>query len=148
MAVEFVDDCDVKTKRKYVLKCWIRKYRGQAQQGLQGGLSEYDAVLLIPEINDQSGKFFDAWLPDPLESNTVEIVASMPHPVNSGCRLSVHRMDERCPARHYLFVMSKGVEDILKHLDGQKIMITVRPETEDEVADSAIEPDSSFDVVD
>lgn len=134
------------TERTYYLKCRVlvktknvKDFERQYTKSM---------VYLIPEKNDQAGMFFRAWLPEVREEYH-EVIAEIPNPVDSPCRLSVHRGPDGVNETHYLFVMSKGVEEIIleRKLDGKMINIIVLPESSDEAHDQVRDSGGDFDLI-
>lgn len=99
-------------------------------------------VILIPDLNDEAMRFFRAWLPETTE-DYYEVVAELGAPVHSPCRLSVHRKPHPYSNDyHFLFVMTKGVEDdLLQFPQGTRIQLTVLSQDSDEAADFAKDSD-------
>lgn len=92
-------------------------------------------VLLVPEDNDQRSMFLATWLPDTAEQH-YELVGFVKSPIDSPARLSVHRRNQRHD-NHHLFMMSKGVEEIIleNRLEGKFLDVTILPASMDEAAD-------------
>lgn len=130
------------TMRKYGLVCKIQTVRAYGQQGVKSGQTEFEAVILIPTQSDATTRFFSAWLPDSSEDRS-EIVFELGFPVYGSCRGAVLRQSRFHNAPH-IFIMSVGVEEILKHKNNEKIEITVLPATDDAIGDQA--PDTEADI--
>lgn len=130
--------------REYVLRVKVKIVRANAQQGMKGGLSEFNAAILIPLEGDQTNRFYSAWLPDDSSEHT-ETVLSFGHPVYGTCRVAVLRSGKFYSSPH-LFVMSKGVEDALSKCDGLILEgIKVLSAADDVAADAAVETDVEID---
>ena len=151
------------TEREYNIKCKIKVIKHFFFEEADGKYHETTSVFLIPDFEaGETAMFLNAWLPD---SSTVcldcsnsnlmfemktcpkcqskrihtphsEVATFLPYPVNSPCRMAVMRKNNRCN-QHHLFVMSSGVEDDLRRMDGKSIYVKCFPGTEDVVADSA-----------
>lgn len=104
---------------------------------------ERKMVILIPEINDECIRFFNAWLPE-TTNDYYEIVSTIGAPIHSPCRLSVHRAPHAySQEKHFLFVMSKGCEDdLLRFPEGRMMTLSVLPQSEDQEADFAKDSDT------
>ena len=137
------------TQRRYHLSCKTRFYRKTVRDELPNGTTkvyERTLVFLIPQDSDERTRFLMAWLPDTAE-DYYEMSSFVSSPVDSPSRLSVHRSDARCE-RHYLLVMSKGVEDILlKMREGTLINVQVLKASEDNEADFAPDTEYNFEVL-
>jgi len=134
------------TEQEYVLKCKvIEKVKHVKDHDRQ---YERRLIYLIPERNDQAMAFFRAWLPD-TRGEYFELVADIPNPIASPCRLSVHRGPDEVSENHYLFVMSKGVEEIIQErkLVGKTLIIKILPESSDEVVDQVRDSGGDFDLI-
>jgi len=118
------------TQREYNLTCRVKVIRSYGQQGIKSGNTEYKAVVLIPEDNDQTTRFYMAWLPED-NDHKVECLAEFFRPIYGAGRLSVHRANWNYAEGPHLFVMSKGIEDILMLKDGERIMIKTLAGNED-----------------
>lgn len=125
-------------ERQYNLRARVKVVRGKTQQGIKGGETEFQAVILLLQDCDETTKFFGAWLPDD-EDHRVECLAIMGRPVYGGCRMSVLRASKHYPEGPHLFVMTKAVEDALIHREDQLIEFKVEPSLKD--ADKAHESD-------
>lgn len=128
------------TQRRYKLTCKTKfiegSYKGQKLKN----------VILIPQENDQRTKFLTAWLPDTV-GEYYELASFISMPVDSPCRLSVHRAPDKNSERHYLFVMSKGVEEVLlMKPEGLTVMVETMKASEEEEADHARGEDGQFEV--
>lgn len=107
-----------KIEQSYFLKCrasvfslWVddagRKYQSYI-------------LILVPEMNDQAAKFFDAWLPEDSDKH-YELAGYIQAPIASNARLSVHRRNDRCE-KHHLTVMSRGVADEIQKYALDKVI--------------------------
>lgn len=102
---------------------------------------ERKMVILVPEFNDECIRFFGAWLPETTEDH-YELVIEMGAPIHSPCRVSIHRAPHAYSEKHFLFVMSKGVEDdCLRYAEGRQIAVTALPQDADSTADFAKDSD-------
>lgn len=103
---------------------------------------ERKMVILIPDVTTECMKFFRAWLPDSTEEYH-EIAAEIHSPVASPCRLSIHRAPHPYSEdKHFLFVMSKGVEELFLRLpEGRRFQLTVLPQGEESATDFAKDSD-------
>lgn len=134
------------THRDYKLTCKLRFFettvKGDASN--KGQAYERKLALLIPQESDARTQFLTAWLPE-VEGEYYELSGYIGHPVDSPCRFSIHRRDQKSPEQHYLFVMSKGVEDVLcKCKPGQLLNVTAFSATKEDEADYAV--DSNLDI--
>ncbi len=128
------------TERRYKLSCKTKfvegKYKG----------TELRNVILIPQDSDQRTKFLTAWLPDTVGEH-YEIASFISMPVDSPCRLAICRGPDQRSERHYLFVMSKGVEEhLLKMKEGSTIAVETLKASEEEETDHAVEDSGSYEV--
>lgn len=133
-------ESDDLTERRYKLTCKTKfvngKYKGQAIRN----------VILIPQDNDQRTKFLMAWLPD-ITGEHYEIASFISMPVDSPCRVAIRRGPDEMSERHYLFVMSKGVEEqLLKMKEGSTIAVETYKASEESETDHAIGEEGSFEV--
>lgn len=97
-------------------------------------------ALLIPRESDQRTSFLRAWLPDTLDEH-FELNVFLKPPVDSPCRVSIHRGPGKFAEKHYLFVMSKGVEEVLRRFDIKKVDIKILPESDVTASDFARDSD-------
>lgn len=126
------------TMREYVIRAKVKVVKQSWFQGLLGGKTEFKAALLIPEEGDSTTMFYSAWLPDAANEH-FEIVMEFGHPVYGTCRAAVLRQGKFYQKPH-IFIMSKGVEEILVKKDGMRIEnIKILPAAFDDRADSAID---------
>lgn len=131
------------TLRKYAFKAKVKTKRKSWKQGFFGGQTEFNAVLLIPQESDMTTLFYAAWLPETSDEHS-EVILEMGHPIYGTCRGAVMRRSKNFDKPH-IFVMSKGVEEILQGKDGLVIEnITALPADQDEMGDGAV--DSSKDI--
>ena len=132
------------TDRKYIMNCRLRFYRKTVvdNQGVHGLIqTERNLVMLVPDESDQRTQFLSAWLPDTQEEY-FELAGYISMPIDSPCRFSIHRGPDAQSERHYLFVMSKGVSDILERFtEGRVFSVTILPESEEDQADYAKDSD-------
>lgn len=134
------------TELEYFLKCKIQKFIKHVKDNDKTYTREL--VILVPEHNDAASSFFRAWLPDTREEY-FELVAQMPYPIDSIARLSIHRgPNEKCE-KHHLFVMSKGVEELIlqNNLIDKTIHVKILPESQDEQHDQVRDSSGDFDLV-
>lgn len=130
------------TMKDYKIRVKVNVVRSYLQQGFSEGKSEFNAVCLLPMEADTTIKFYMAWLPDDAKEH-FEIVMEMGHPVYGTCRGAVLRAG-KFMQRPHIFIMSKGVEDILSKKHGEILDIRVLPCSMDAESDSA--PDSDNDI--
>lgn len=131
------------TQKEYNLKCLVLVKHMSAQQGLTPGAAEFNAVILVPEINDEAIRFLNAWCPE-VENEHFEFAAFLKAPINLPTRLSIHLPDRLYSKSPYLFVMSKGIEEILVNLNGRIINIQTLKASADSEADETAEPGSEI----
>lgn len=134
------------THRRYKLKCKLKFYQTTVTGDVSNKGKSYERrlALLIPQEGDERSRFLTAWLPE-VEGEYYEMSGFIDHPVDSPVRLSIHRRDKKSPESHYLFVMSKGVEDILQRCrEGQLLSVTTFSAAEEDEADYAL--DSNLDI--
>ena len=116
-------------EKTYHLTAKVKVVRMTGKQGEKDTGGSFDVVVLVPEQNDETTRFFSAWLAD-TEKDNFECLGTMGHPIYGSMRLSVSRGNKTHHEAH-LFVMSKGVEDILVHKDGEKIQVNIERGTAD-----------------
>lgn len=136
---------DEATQRKYSIKCKVKYHERWNNDGIRNALVKL--VLLVPEDSDQRTLFLKAWLPA-MSTQRVEVTGFIPNPkIDSPCRFLVRRADDRSD-RHYLQIMSKGVADdiIAKLKEGDRLLIKIGSEADDEDADNSRESGGSFDL--
>jgi len=130
----------------YVLKCKVKFVR----KNVKDGPRQYERTLaiLVPQESDERTKFFTAWLPE-LKSEHFELAGIISAPIDSACRFSIHRGPDEKSEAHYLFVMSKGVEDVLieAEMEGKTVYVEILPEGSDEEADNALEAGGDYDLI-
>jgi hypothetical protein len=143
---KIVDKTDPQ-KREYHLKCEVKYVKGSTE--VKGKKIDRTMVVLIPKESDQRTYFLSAWLPDVKEQH-YELVGYIPNPIDSNFRCSIHRGPDVYSENHYLFIMTKGVEEdfIEKHLEGQSVNVRIFGEDNEESADSVRESDGNFEVYD
>jgi hypothetical protein len=90
-------------------------------------------IFLIPEESTQRDMLFSKYLQD-LPGDHTELGAAFGSPVGGVARLALMRSDHRC-SDHYLFVMTKGAEEDLKHCDGGVVEVRILPEDADQMLD-------------
>lgn len=116
-------------ERTYHLTTRVKVVKMTGKQGVKDTGGSFTVVVLVPEQNDETTRFFRAWLAD-TEGDNFECLGTMGHPIYGSLRLSVSRGNKTHHEAH-LFVMSKGVEDILINKDGEKIQIDIERGTAD-----------------
>ncbi len=144
------EEIDDPTQRRYTLRCALRFYNTTIREQVGGKDLQYSRKLafLLPQESDERSRFLSAWLPDQIDEH-FEIAGFIRPPIDSPVRLSVFRgPDKRCE-RHYLMVMSKGVEDILVRLrEGSEILLTTFAAHEESEADHARDTsDGNYDLI-
>lgn len=134
------------TDREYHLNCRVKFHRKYVHEN--GRSYERDLVILVPEDSDERTRFLSAWLPDSREEY-FELASIMSPPIDSPCRLSVHRGPDDKSEKHYLFVMSKGVEEIiLEHIkEGAIIPLKILPEGAEEILDHAVDSHGNYQLI-
>ena len=116
-------------ERIYHLTTKIKVIETYGKQGQKDTGSSFKIAVLIPEQNDETTRFFAAWLPD-TETEHFECLGKLGYPVYGSGRFAVCRGNKNYHEPH-LFVMSKGIEDIFIKKDGEKVMIEVERGTSD-----------------
>lgn len=116
-------------ERTYHLTTKVKVVTMTGKQGEKDTGGSFKVVVLVPEQNDETTRFFAAWLAD-TEKDSFECLGTMGYPIYGSMRLSVCRGNKTCHEAH-LFVMSKGVEDILVNKDGEKIQVNIERGTAD-----------------
>jgi hypothetical protein len=139
------------TERTYNLKCKIlTKMIHVSDVNAKGDPIEFDrkVVYLIPEKTSQGIAFLNAWLPDVNDTqNYFEVAAYILPPIDSPARLAVERNNKFCN-EHHLYVMSKGVEDMLVNFKKEEIIkLDILPESSEDAADNARDTDGDYDVI-
>lgn len=138
------------TYKQYKLKCTTKFFNKNIKEDIgKGVIQSYKRklVLLVPEHNDEFNRFARAWLPDD-SKQYFELAAVLGGPAHTPSRLSVHLGHDEKLDRPYLFVMSKGAEDILiKYKEGTNLIVTTLPANEDAEADSVEANQGNFEVM-
>lgn len=139
------------TYKKYHLSCKTKFHFKTVTEDIgRGVISSYarKLVLLVPQESDQRSRFLSAWCPDTKEE-FYEVAAEVGAPVHGPVRLSVHRGYDDKLDRPYLFVMSKGVEEILLDFpEGRTLEVTILPANMDGEADYALDSsDGNYEAV-
>lgn len=138
------------TYKKYNLTCTTKFFSKEIKEDIgKGVIQSYrrKLVLLVPETNDEFYRFASAWLPSDSKSH-FELAAQLAAPAHSPVRLSVHLGHDEKLDKPYLFVMSKGVEDILvKYKEGLRLQVTTLPANEDDEADNVEASQGNFEVM-
>lgn len=151
------------SERQYELKCLVKVVDVSFIEVADGKQHETKSVLLIPDKDaTETWMFFTAWLPEVSKVcldcgvDNVKIGTTHCHncqstnlllewnecptyissPVESPARCAVLRKNSVCNHNH-LFVMSAGVEDELRQLDGKTVYVRVFPGSEDHICDQA-----------
>lgn len=130
-------------ERTYNLTAKVKVIRKTGKQGVKDTGSEFKIVVLVLEQNDETTRFYSAWLAD-TENENFECLATMGHPIYGSMRLAVCRGNANYPEPH-LFVMSKGIEDVLVHKEGERVSFEVERGTNDAM-DYHASDDSDTDV--
>lgn len=129
------------TFKKYFLNCKVKFFKKTITEDIgHGRITNYERnmVLLIPQESDECHRFYHAWVPSVVTQH-YELAGIIGSPINSPARFSVHMgHDERCD-RPYLYLMSKGVEDIIAGMitEGRVLRVTTLPANEEDEADNA-----------
>lgn len=149
MKDQFAGGDDPLLERKYYLTCKLKFFVKNIKDwdGKQEVNRRRTLAFLIPQESDERIRFLSAWLPE-TDKEYFELAAYISSPVDSPCRLAIKRADGQCE-RHYLTVMSVGVEEImLNHMkDGQMVQVTILPVSEEQETDFARDvSDQNFDV--
>lgn len=137
--------------RKYFLTCKTKFIKKDVSEDIGSGITQQytrKLVILIPQESDQRTLFLKAWMPETIEEYH-EFAAELGAPVHGPSRLSVHMgHDEKCD-RPYLFIMSKGVEDILNTFpEGTLVKVSTLPANHEDAADYAQDAtEGNFDAV-
>lgn len=134
------------TERQYKIKAkvkFIKKYVEDFGRSYQRVLA-----ILIPETSTEQMMFLNAWLPTE-KQEYFELAAFIASPINSPCKLSIHKGPDEKSEKPYLFVMSKGIEEaLIKYkCNGKVLDLTILPESEEMVADEATDSDGDFDLI-
>lgn len=141
----------------YRFPCKIHISRGSTKQGMLGNKSEFNVVCLIPEMCDQTFKFFGAWLPDMSrdENGNVlghEVGIILRDPPYGKFRGRVQRRGPFCNEPH-IFVMAVGMEeellDICKRSKTEpRINVESMPANLEEQLDTMKDSNKSYDIID
>lgn len=126
------------TERVYNLRAKVHVVRHFAKQGLDERQHETKSVVLVPCDNDETTRFYMAWLPDD-KKNKPEVLCQMGRPVYGACRMAVMRDSELFPKGPHLFVMSVGVEEILLNKEGEIIEFSTEPGSNDSKDSHAVD---------
>ena len=132
---------------QFVLKTRVKFYHKWVQD--HDRRYERTLVLLVPEANAHYGAFLAEWMPDTW-GEYFELATIIPSPIDSPCRMSIHRGTDEKSAQPYLTVMSKGVEDVIIRCkkEGDVLEVQVLGEDQDEVMDQMKDSDGSYDLID
>ena len=147
---QFEDDGDL-TQKRYNLVCKVKFFRKAVTEEVNGKVLsvERKMALLVPEESTQRTLFLNAWLPE-TQGEYFELAGMIAAPVDSPCRFAIMRGPDEKSERHYLFVMSKGVEDILVKYakEGQSLNVMTFKASEDGETDfAADESDGNFHLI-
>lgn len=123
---EFVLRCRVEVKK-------IAYTDLQSQGEKEARQVEADMVFLIPLEGDQRDYMFSKYLPH-VRGESTELPAMIPYPVSGFARVALMRRDKRCD-EHYLFMMTKAVEEDLKECAGRELEVRILDEKDDAVLD-------------
>lgn len=153
----------MKQDREFDLKCKVKVIHQAYKEVADGRQHETTSVCLVPDMEaTETWMFLTAWLPQAgticmacenidlnIGSDTCpkcgsskvktehnECPAFVTYPVNSPCRMAVLRKNKYC-TEHHLFVMSSGVEEELRHMDGKQVNVRVFPASMDYICDAA-----------
>jgi hypothetical protein len=139
------------THKKYNFACELRFFNTNVNEKIKGTEHQYSRklALLVPLESDQRTMFLNAWLPDTI-GEYFEVPLFIKVPVDSPCRVAIFRGPDQRSERHYLLVMTKGVEDILVKLkEGARFNVQSLPASEEGEIDHAIDSDSgNYDLID
>jgi hypothetical protein len=137
--------------KPYFLNCKTKFIKKNVSEDIGKGIVQQymrKLVILIPQESDQRTLFLKAWMPETREEFH-EFAAELGAPVHGPSRLSVHMgHDDKCD-RPYLFVMSKGVEDVLNSFpEDTLIKVKTLPANHEDAADYAADSDDgNYDAV-
>lgn len=123
------------TERTYQLKCKVVaknvSYEDEQSTGVQMVSEVF--TFLIPEPSTQRDLFYSAWLPETTKE-CIEVVCQAGYPIYSPFRCALWRRTQHVGEIH-LFVMTKAVEEELKLMNGENLVIEVLGEQQDNLAD-------------
>lgn len=147
----------------YELKCRVKVIKQSYTEIADGRLHETKSVILLPDIEStETSRFLATYLPDVscfcldcrsenvriyhtecpecgsenLKREHTEVPSWIAGPVNEPCRLAVLRKNNYCK-QHHMFVMSTGVEEILKNMDDRFVNVKILDILQDNVCDTA-----------
>lgn len=148
---QYIEDADDLTQKRYNLVCKLKFFKKSVTEQVAGKTLSVDRkmALLIPQESDQRTFFLNAWLPETM-GEYFELAGMVGAPVDSPCRFAIQRGPDEKSEKHYLFVMSKGVEDILVKYgkEGQTFKVTTFKAKEDGETDYAVdESDGNFHLI-
>lgn len=128
---------------EYNLKCRIVVFNKAFKEKADHGQQHQDYMVALVPRNDfgQYVTFLNAWLPAKRgDEHYNEVIMQMGSPVFAPCRGAVMRDNENV-RDHHIFVMSTGVEEMLKQMYKRnpraEVQITVLPQESEELADDA-----------
>lgn len=123
-------------QHEYTFKCRVVAKEVTYEDEQSTGVTQVTEklVFLIPDQSTERDKFYFAWLPD-TDLEPAEIVCEIGHPVFSIFRAALWRRTQHVNDFH-IFVMTKGVEEILKALHDKSIVLKVLSSADDHKADT------------
>lgn len=112
-------------EKEYHLKCFVKvkeiSYLDEQSKGSSRNTEKM--IFLIPQESDERTRFLMAWLPETIDEHT-ELGFEIGYPVFSIFRGAVKRYHKEAGINlPFIFVMTRGVEEILKQVDGLYINI-------------------------
>lgn len=133
------------TRREYHLKCRVKFVKGSTE--VRGKKVDRTMAILVPQESDERTFFLSAWLPETKEEH-FELVGFIPYPVDSNCRFSIHRAPDAYSDRHYLFVMTKGVEETFvdARMEGREVLVRIYSEEVETAADKVRDSNHDYQV--
>lgn len=147
----------------YQIKCKVKIITQSYMEIADGRMHEATSVLLLPDLEStEVSRFLATYLPDiscvcldcnndniriyntecpkceseNLKREHTEVPAWIAGPVHEVCRLAVLRKNNYCE-QHHMFVMSTGVEEILKNMDGRIVNVKILDILQDNACDNA-----------
>lgn len=139
------------TQKRYRLRVAVKFFRKTVNEEIGGKKISRDRkmVLLIPQDSDQRTYFLNAWLPE-TQTEYFELAGFLSAPVDSPCRFAIFRGPDEKSEKHYLFVMTKGVEDVIvKYVkEGTILNLETFKAAEDGETDHAIDvSEGNYDLI-
>jgi len=112
-------------EKEYHLKCLVQvkeiSYMDEQSKG--SFINTEEMVFLIPQESDERTKFLMAWLPDTNEEH-IEVGFEIGNPVYSVFRGAVQRYHKKAQIKvPFIFVMTRAVEEQLKNMNRQFVLI-------------------------